>query len=57
MRYSVWQSVKVANQDHPRDGQAGTVHTVNPAHPDEVVVKFDADGSTEAVSVNDLQAL
>lgn len=57
MRYSVWQSVKVSNQDHPRDGQAGTVHTVNPAHPDEVVVKFDADGSTEAVSVNDLQAL
>ena len=56
MRYSVWQSVKVANQDHPRSGQAGTVHTVNPAHPDEVVVKFDS-GDTEAVEVKDLQAL
>ncbi|WP_310611654.1 hypothetical protein [Limnohabitans sp.] len=56
MRYSIWQSVKVANQDHPRDGQAGTVQTVNHAHPDEVVVKFD-NGDIEAVAVADLQAL
>jgi hypothetical protein len=57
MRYSVWQSVKVSNLDHARAGQAGTVHTVSPAHPDEVVVKFDEDGSLEAVKVEDLQAL
>lgn len=56
MRYSVWQSVKVKTEDHPRAGQAGTVHTVNPKHPDEVVVKFDS-GDTEAVEVKDLEAL
>ncbi len=57
MRFNVWQSVKVKTEDHPRTGQAGTVHTVSPEHPDEVVVKFDVDSSTEAVNVNDLQAL
>lgn len=56
MRFNVWQSVKVLTEDHPHAGQAGTVHTVNPAHPDEVVVKFDS-GDTEAVEVKDLQAL
>jgi hypothetical protein len=56
MRYSAWQPVIIKNEDHPRHGQAGTVHTVNPEKPDEVVVKFD-NGDIEVVKVTDLQAL
>ena len=55
--FNVWQSVKVKTEGHPREGQAGVVHTVSPEHKDEVVVKFDTDSSLEAVNVNDLQAL
>lgn len=55
--YSIWQSVKVTNDQHPRVGQAGTVHATNPHHPDEVVVKFDVDEQQEAVAVADLVGL
>lgn len=53
----VWQPVLVKNTDHPRFNTAGTVHATNPDKPDEVVVKFDADGQLEAVKIADLQAL
>ena len=53
----VWTSVKVKNEGHPRFGQAGTVFATNPAHPDEVTVKFDVDGQTEAVQTADLVIL
>ncbi len=56
MRLSVWQSVKVSNPEHPRVGQAGTVQTVSPAHPDEVVVEFD-NGDIESTLVKDLEVL
>jgi len=57
MRFDVWQSVKVTKEDHPRTGQAGTVHATSPAHPDEVQVKWDSDGTIESVSVDDLTVL
>lgn len=59
---NVWQSVKAKNP-HPRGGdaqgnggQAGCVVAVDPAK-SEVVVKWDEDGVTEAVSTDLLQAL
>ena len=55
--FNVWQSVKVKTEGHAREGQAGTVKTVNPSHPDEVVVQFDVDSSLESVNKADLQAL
>jgi len=56
-QYSVWDQVKVSNNKHPRKGQAGVVHAVNPAVPDEVAVRFDSDGSVVAMNVADLQSL
>ncbi len=55
--FPVWTSVKVKTQGHEREGEAGTVHATNPAHADEVVVKFDRDSELVAVAVTDLQAL
>lgn len=56
--YNVWQSVKVTAVDHPRASEAGIVHATNQeTHPDEVVVKFDLDGSLEAVAIADLVSL
>jgi hypothetical protein len=56
--FNVWTSVKVNAIDHPRVNQAGTVHATNKEkHPDEVVVKFDLDGSLEAVAITDLVSL
>jgi hypothetical protein len=60
---NVWQSVK-AKPTHPRGGdekgqgaQAGVVTACDPAKPEEVVVKWDVDGVTEAVAVDQLTAL
>lgn len=55
--FQVWQSVKVIAEGHARQGQAGTVHAVDPKHPEEVAVKFDLDGQVQAVAVTDLQVL
>ncbi len=55
--FSVWTSVKVKTENHERTGEAGTVHATNPAHPDEVAVKFDRDSEIVAVAVTDLQPL
>jgi hypothetical protein len=57
MRYQVWQPVKVNNEKHPLNGQAGAVHTVSENFPDFVSVKFDAPESIQWVNVSDLQAL
>ncbi|WP_312129361.1 hypothetical protein [Diaphorobacter nitroreducens] len=56
-RFSVWSPVQVTNEDHPRFGQAGIVHAVNPAVPDEVAVRFDVDSQVVAVAVADLKGL
>ncbi len=56
--FDVWKAVQVVNTDHPRTGEAGTVFATNRVtHPDDVVVKFDIDGTTESVAVVDLKAL
>lgn len=56
--FEVWTPVSVINPAHARTGTAGTVQQRNLAnHPDSVVVKFDADGTEEAVLVADLKAL
>lgn len=55
--FSVWDQVQVSNNKHPRKGQAGVIHATNPATPDEVAVKFDADGVVAVVSVADLKRL
>lgn len=56
--FEVWTPVKVVTEDHPRAGTAGTVQQVNRVvHPDAVVVKFDLDGTEEAVNLVDLKAL
>lgn len=56
--FEVWTSVKVITEGHPRFNTAGTVQQVNKtAHPDAVVVKFDLDGTEEAVALVDLKAL
>ncbi len=59
MGYSfvVWQSVTVTDQDHPRAGQAGTVQENAREGASTVKVKFDVDGSIEAVKVEALQVL
>jgi len=57
MRYDVWTSVKVKNEEHPRAGQAGTVYATSPDHPDETAVRFDADSAVVVVDTADLQAL
>ena len=58
----VWQSVK-AKPSHPRGGnetgegaQAGVVVGADPAKTD-VVVKWDIDGVTESVAIDQLLAL
>lgn len=56
--FDVWTPVQVSAATNARVGQAGTVFATNPkSHPDEVVVKFDKDGTTEAVALVDLVAL
>lgn len=55
--YSVWQSVQVIKEEHPRKGQAGTVFATSPEHPSEVVVQFDTDGQRESVPVADIKGL
>lgn len=55
--FEVWTSVKVKNPEHPRAGQAGVVHAVNPAKPEEVAVRFDDDGQVQLVATADLQVL
>lgn len=56
--FSVWNAVVVKTEGHAREGQAGVVVAVNHAkHPDEVVVRFDADSQEEAVAIADLKAL
>ncbi|CAN7410794.1 hypothetical protein [Acidovorax sp. LjRoot194] len=56
-RFSVWTAVQVIGEEHPRKGQAGVVHAVNPSITDEVAVKFDSDGVVLVVAVADLKAL
>jgi len=56
-RFSVWTAVQVIGEEHPRKGQAGIVHAVNPAVTDEVAVKFDSDGVVIVMAVADLKAL
>lgn len=56
-RFSVWNAVIVSNPADPRTGQAGVVYAVNPATPDQVAVKFDADSVVAVVNVADLRAL
>jgi len=56
-RFSVWQAVQVVGEEHPRKGQAGVVHAVNPAVTDEVAVKFDTDAVVIVMAVADLKAL
>lgn len=55
-RFSVWNPV-IVQGEHPRAGQAGVVHAVNPATPDEVAVKFDLDGIVVVIDVASLKAL
>lgn len=56
-RFSVWTAVIVSGEEHPRKGQAGVVHAINPSVLDEVAVKFDADSVVLVVNVADLKAL
>lgn len=56
-RFSVWNAVIVSGEEHPRAGQAGVVHATNPAKPDEVAVKFDADSIVVVMPNADLKAL
>lgn len=56
-RFSVWNAVIVIGEEHPRKGQAGVVFATNPQTPEEVAVKFDADGIVVIVPVADLKAL
>lgn len=56
-RFSVWTAVQVSNPEHPRAGQAGVVYATNPATPDEVAVRFDADSIVVLMAVTDLRAL
>lgn len=56
-RFSVWTAVIVTGEEHPRKGQAGVVHAVNPNTNDEVAVKFDADSIVVVMAVADLKAL
>lgn len=59
--FQAFQAVKVANQEHPRDGQAGVVvDTKNQAGADDapaVLVRFDLDQVVEAVPSADLTVL
>jgi hypothetical protein len=41
---------------HPREGQAGSVHSV-PADPEVVGVKWDTDGAVTVEKVSDLRQL
>lgn len=56
-RFSVWNQVKVSNQEHPRAGQAGVVHATHPDKPNECAVKFDDDGVVVVMTNTDLLAL
>jgi hypothetical protein len=54
----VWQPVIVSNEAHDRFNTAGTVDETNhQTHPNDVVVKFDADGSRVSMAISDLRAL
>ena len=56
--FEVWTPVKVITEGHARFNTAGIVTMRNlKDHPDSVVVKFDLDGTEEAVQVADLKAL
>ena len=56
--FSVWTPVKVRSETHERAGEAGLVWKINRAKmPDHVVVKWDTDGTEEAMAVADLAEL
>jgi uncharacterized protein YneR len=57
MQFNIWQAVQVKTEAHPRHLQAGTVQALDPQNPTEVGVKFDTDGVTEVVKVDDLKSL
>lgn len=57
MKYDVWTSVKVKNEEHPRAGQAGTVYATSPDNPEETAVRFDVDSAVVVVASADLQVL
>lgn len=55
--YPVFTSVQVKNPEHPRADQAGIVSGWDPAHPDQVAVRFDIDQAEQAVALADLRKL
>ncbi len=55
--YPVFTSVQVKNPDHPRAELAGIVCGWDPAHPDQIAVRFDVDGAEQAVALADLRKL
>lgn len=56
-RFNVWDSVQPIADDHPRAGQAGTVHAIDPDKPDVVQVKWDLDGVIESVATESIRVL
>lgn len=56
MFFNIWQSVQVTNKDHERHAQAGTVQS-GKLEDGSFLVKFDADGVTEATPADDLRGL
>lgn len=55
MKFAVWDVVRPASPDHPRAGQVADVTKVNyQRHPDEVVVRWNVDGTEESVPMVDL---
>ena len=55
--FPVWTQVIVKTEGHARYQTAGYVVGTNEAFPGSVVVKFDNDGTNEAVDIADLKAL
>lgn len=55
--YGVWTSVKLKREGDARDGTAGVVQATNPADPEQVAVRWDADLLVELVPVAELVQL
>jgi hypothetical protein len=56
--FSVWTPVKPISETHERAGEAGVIWKVNKKqYPDHVVVKWDTDGTIEAVEAVELMEL
>lgn len=55
--YPIWTQIIVTDENHHRFGTAGYVVGLNSGLPEQRIVRFDADSTDEAVTVDQIRGL